>query len=415
MLRFVPTAAGHGASTKPLSLPSTFGHRSSRFRALYQVPAWNPRAASDVLKKQVLDALPEAGEAAATTTEGLQKLTKYELDLRKTETRGRFLYKANGRAISDQERRKRDRKVDARLKRQAAKQPQTTQRPQNMPGTPALRTASTSPYLPTAPAYTNSYLPTPPFSAGDKRRRDEEDDRSGYLDADYHSAKRARHATTSPLYPRIQGPFLYPQQLNPGSPSSQRALKTYAPSKSTVGVPHPQQHRVPMFKTAYPRRTSGEKTNPIIPSPTIPYKTSPAPPPPPPHYPTAQPTISNPSYRPQHQHQQLYIKSGAHFYPLPSHHTTQLVTAFPQYQNQPVLAQGGLPMPVMEKEEEDGVVWQQQQQQQQVKSEVGSRGGGRVAEKEKEEGGEWEDGFFAQFLVGSEGEEDAEGDVVVDE
>ena len=29
-----------GIRTKPLSLPSTFGHRISRFRAVYQVPSW---------------------------------------------------------------------------------------------------------------------------------------------------------------------------------------------------------------------------------------------------------------------------------------------------------------------------------------------------------------------------------------
>lgn len=39
MLRAVPTGAGIGAGTKPLHYPSTFGHRSSRFRVKYQCPA----------------------------------------------------------------------------------------------------------------------------------------------------------------------------------------------------------------------------------------------------------------------------------------------------------------------------------------------------------------------------------------
>lgn len=116
--RTVSTSAG---DTKPLSLPSTFGHRSSRFRAQYQVPTWTPRAASAVLKKQVTDLLPEAEEA--TTTEGLQALSRYEVERRKSSTRGRFLYKANGRALSEDERKERDRKLEDKLQRQAARGP----------------------------------------------------------------------------------------------------------------------------------------------------------------------------------------------------------------------------------------------------------------------------------------------------
>ena len=40
MLREVPTGPGMKAAKKPLSYPSTFGHRSSRFRTQYQIPAW---------------------------------------------------------------------------------------------------------------------------------------------------------------------------------------------------------------------------------------------------------------------------------------------------------------------------------------------------------------------------------------
>ncbi len=121
MLREVPTGTGPGAGTKPLSLPSTFGHRSSRFRAEYQCPAWIARAASTILKKQITELLPEAEEA--TTTQGLQRLSKYEIEQRKALTRGKFLYKANGRAISEEERMRRWKKQDQKLARQAVRQP----------------------------------------------------------------------------------------------------------------------------------------------------------------------------------------------------------------------------------------------------------------------------------------------------
>lgn len=192
MPRAVPTGAGIGAGTKPLSYPSTFGHRSSRFRAQYQCPAWIPRAASAILKRQVLDMLPEPQEA--TSTEGLQVLSRYEMERRKSSTRGTHLYKANGHAISEEERKERDRKAGEKLKRQAARQPKTPQRPPRMPATPCQ---SASPSV---------YLPTPSLSASNKRIR--EDDGLGGLDAGQSklAAKRGR-LDTSPLDSRVQAPF----------------------------------------------------------------------------------------------------------------------------------------------------------------------------------------------------------------
>lgn len=191
-LRAVPTAAT-GANTKPLSFPSTFGHRSSRFRAQYQTPAWLSRAASAVLKKQVIDQLPEA-EEAATSTEGLQALSRYEVERRKSSTRGIHLYKAAGRAISEEERKERDKKFDEKLERQAARQAQSPQRLQSLPTTPWQ---SASPI---------TYLPTPPLIAGKKRRRED----FGLGDSDVSqsesAAKRGRHSY-SPLDPRSEGHF----------------------------------------------------------------------------------------------------------------------------------------------------------------------------------------------------------------
>lgn len=74
---------------------------------------WTARAASDVLKREVMDLLPEAEEAK--TTEGLQVLSTYEVERRKALTRGKYLYKSNGRAVSEDERKIRDRKFSTKL------------------------------------------------------------------------------------------------------------------------------------------------------------------------------------------------------------------------------------------------------------------------------------------------------------
>ena len=195
MLRAVPTGAEAGASTKPLSFASTFGHRCSRFRAQYQTPAWNSRAASSVLKQQVTDLLPEAEEA--TTTEGLQALTTYEINRRKLSTRGKFLYKGNGRTISEDERKERDRKFDEKLERQAASQPTTPRRPQSMP------TQLSSPC---------PYLPTPPLSAGSKRSREDDGFGDSGVGQSEPTTKRGRLGA-SRLDPRVQSPSLASQAV----------------------------------------------------------------------------------------------------------------------------------------------------------------------------------------------------------
>lgn len=208
MLRHVPTSR---SDMKPLSYPSTFGHRMARFRTQYQCPAWEARAASEVLRKQVTDQLSEGEEA--TTTEGLQVLTSYEIERRKLETRGKYLYKATGRALSEEERKERDRKLDEKLARQAADYARTTQRRQNGPGTPSQ---STSP---------SPYLPTPPLTAGKKRRL--EDDSREHFDIEQlePATKRARRDGVSRVNPRLQSPLptLFEDQ-------SEQATATYRAS-----------------------------------------------------------------------------------------------------------------------------------------------------------------------------------------
>ena len=219
MLRAVPTGAGIGASTKPLSFASTFGHRCSRFRAQYQTPAWISRAASSVLKQQVIDLLPEAEEAR--TTEGLQALSTYEINRRKLSTRGKFLYKGNGRTISEDERKERDRKFDEKLERQAASQPTAPRRPQSMP------TQSSSP---------SPYLPTPPPSMGSKRSREDDGFENFGVGQSEPAAKRGR-VGASPLDPRMQGPFLASQTL-PEDPFQQAPNTCNAPDITSTTNPH---------------------------------------------------------------------------------------------------------------------------------------------------------------------------------
>ena len=224
MLRSVPTSAGLGAVTKPLSFPSTFGHRSSRFRNQYQCPAWLLRAASAVLRKQVTDLLPEAEEA--TTTEGLQALSRYEMERRKSSTRGNYLYKAAGRAISEEERKRRERKLNEKLEHQAVRQPETPQRPQSMSAIP-WQSASPSPYL-----------PTPPLSADDKRGR--EDDGLEYFDIDQSgpAVKRGRFGV-SPLDPRLQDRLTTLEDLFPQAPNSYDTSSNASTMDTLYGQPEP--------------------------------------------------------------------------------------------------------------------------------------------------------------------------------
>ena len=183
MPRYVRTSAG----IRPLPYPSTFGHRLSRFRDRYQVPAFLTRVASDVRKKQIIDQLPETEEA--TTTEGLKVLTRHEIERRKLSTRGKYLYKANGRAISEDERRMRDKKLHDKLARHA----KALQQSQSRPATPGQSTSQ------------SPDPPIPPLSASNKRRR--QDDLED-VDPDLRepAAKRGRRGATS-LDPSIGRPL----------------------------------------------------------------------------------------------------------------------------------------------------------------------------------------------------------------
>ena len=215
-----------GPSGKALSFPSTFGHRAARWRSQYQVPAWLPRAASGVLKQQILDQLPE-GENA-TSTEGLKVLSRSEIEERKSSTRGKHLYKANGRAVSEEVRAKRDRKADEKLKRR--RRPEFSPQLQSMPGTPLpssyssihVSTPQQGPQsIPTTPwnsSYSSSNPLTPP-TATDHKRRWEDD---GLPDLDIGCSepalKRGRIGA-SPLNASSEGILqkMIPDQSHAGS------------------------------------------------------------------------------------------------------------------------------------------------------------------------------------------------------
>ena len=285
MLREVPIGAGIGALTKPLSLPSTFGHRASRFRVQFQCPALTPRAGSEVLKKHVTDMLPGAEEA--TTTEGLQVLTRYEVERRKLSTRGQHLYKGTGRSLTVDERKERDRKLDVRLARQATKQPSIPQRLQSMPATPG-ESASSSPYL-----------PTPPLSAGSKRRREDDGLEYGSVGQSEPTAKRGRHGV-SPLEPRLQSPLPTPQ--TPLEDRYHQASSTYEASGT---VDHENAfHEPPSQQLQSPRHEGTTSAN------------------------ASPPTNSEPDYRfmePQNPLEQLSIQAAlfyprAHYYALVGEH-----------------------------------------------------------------------------------------------
>ena len=224
MPRAVPTGAGLGAVTKPLSFPSTFGHRSSRFRNQYQCPAWLPRAASAVLKKQVTDLLPEAEEA--TTTEGLQALSRYEMERRRSLTRGNYLYKAAGRAISEEERKRRERKLNEKLERQSVRQPKSPQQPHRMSAIP-WQSSSPSPYL-----------PTPPLTADNKRGCEDDGLESLDIDQSGPAVKRGRLGGL-PLDPHLQGRLPTPEDLFQPVPNSHDASGNISTIDTLYGQPVP--------------------------------------------------------------------------------------------------------------------------------------------------------------------------------
>ena len=222
---------------KPLSFPSTFGHRAARWRSRFQVPAWLARAASGVLKQQILNQLPEGDKAAST--EGLKVLSRAEMEQRKLSTRGTHLYKANGRAVSEEERRKRDRKADSLLRRRL---PELSPRLHSVPVTP-LRSSHSNIFVQTPQQGPQSMLTTPwnssfPSSslpahacATDRKRRWEDDGLGDLGLGRFEPAVKRGRTGVSPLEPSSEDLL---RQANNASDSS-GTFQTMSPHLSHAG------------------------------------------------------------------------------------------------------------------------------------------------------------------------------------
>lgn len=85
---------------------SALGNRTTRFRERNACPAWIERTGSDRLKNLVWSKMSEQ-QRGTNSTKGLEILTDLELAELKDETRGKFLERAGGRALPEEERNKR--------------------------------------------------------------------------------------------------------------------------------------------------------------------------------------------------------------------------------------------------------------------------------------------------------------------
>lgn len=117
-----PTTIVTPGGSKELYGLSTFIQRCNRFRQQFQLAAWTPRAGSDVIRKAIIDQLHDK----TNSTEALQAVSKYKVSQTREANRGRFLHKAAGRQITDEERAKRNAKYALKMQslaqREAEKQ-----------------------------------------------------------------------------------------------------------------------------------------------------------------------------------------------------------------------------------------------------------------------------------------------------
>ena len=101
--------------TKPLYGLTALNQRLSRFRDKHGCPAWLTREKTG-LKKHTLDQLAAQGSPLVSTA-GLAPPSKYEIERRRLENRGKYPERAGCRAISAEERTKRVNKHKKRVQR----------------------------------------------------------------------------------------------------------------------------------------------------------------------------------------------------------------------------------------------------------------------------------------------------------
>lgn len=111
MPRQVQTKNG---SSKPLGGLSALGMRMSRFRLGAACPAWNEREGSDVIQAYVKGLLSAEG-LAANSTEELSGLTQWQQAECQKSNKGLYPERAGDRALSQEERKRRNETEAARL------------------------------------------------------------------------------------------------------------------------------------------------------------------------------------------------------------------------------------------------------------------------------------------------------------
>ncbi|MCJ1462363.1 hypothetical protein MMC07_000963 [Pseudocyphellaria aurata] len=92
---------------KPLRTLSALGMQMTRFRISAACPAWNMRQGSDTIRDYVVNLLSDEG-LAANSTEELHGLSPWQQAECKQPNKGQFLTRASGRALSADERQRRD-------------------------------------------------------------------------------------------------------------------------------------------------------------------------------------------------------------------------------------------------------------------------------------------------------------------
>ena len=101
---------------RPLAGLTALGNRTTRFRERNACPSWIDRTASDHLRHRVWDMMSEE-QRRENTTKGLPMLSELDVAELKKKTRGKFLERAGGRALSTEEREKRHAAEEERLEK----------------------------------------------------------------------------------------------------------------------------------------------------------------------------------------------------------------------------------------------------------------------------------------------------------
>lgn len=109
------------SNSKPLGSLSPLGMQMTRFRISATCPAWNVREGSNAIEEYVKDRLSEEG-LAANSTEELTGLSLWQQAECKKPNKGQYLERAGGRALSANERKRRD---DIETRRLDELRPQT--------------------------------------------------------------------------------------------------------------------------------------------------------------------------------------------------------------------------------------------------------------------------------------------------